>query len=213
MIQGRCEYLPTNFDSPCGAEYTDGPLKCDDTDLLSGLQSRSSNIPSFNSLIQYILDGAGDDAERNQGPYSQSDYEIIDVPNGAVAIVLSTQFRESQEGVNDAPPAKFYVYLAKLDSDENPSSTVLNPSTDYDMRSAEQPQTITTGDGCNFSQDFMGYTNDGYGFEGWGEVVLNRDDNNVITASYSTKNKYDGDDIYTTEKGTMIFGPLLENLD
>ena len=208
MIQGRCEYLPTDFDSPCGAKYTDGPLKCDDTDLLNGLRSRSSNIPSFNSLIQYILDGAGDDADRNLGP-AQPDYEIIDVPNGAVAIVLSTQFRESQDGVNDARPARFYVYLAKLDSDGNPSSTVLNPSNDYDEKPAEQPQTITTGDECNFKQDFMGYTIDEFDNKSWGEVVVNRDDNDVITASYSTKNQYGSPEIYTTEKGTIRIGPAI----
>ena len=207
-IPGRCEYMPTNFNSSCGMEWVDGPLKCSDDDLLLPLlQSRSSNLPNFNSLIQYILDGAGDGADRNK-EFQFPEYEIIDVPNGAVAIVVSTQFKESQEGVWESKPAKFYVYLDKLDSDGNPSSTFLNPSTDYDMRSAEQPQTITTGDGCNFSQDFMGYTIDEFDNESWGEVVVNRDDNNVITASYSTKNKYDGDDIlYTTEKGTGTLGP------
>jgi hypothetical protein len=210
-IPGRCEYLPTLPNSLCGAEYIDGPLKCETTELLTQLQSRSSGLPNFNSLIQYILDGAGDDDARNE-EFQFPEYEIIDVPNGAVAIVLSTKFRESQGGpppkpdVNNAPPAKFYVYLAKLDSHGNPSSTVLNPSTDNYYSSAEQPQTITTGDECNFRQDFMGYTLTEYE-ESWGEVVVNKDEDNVITASYSNKYKYGEDDIYTTtEKGTMYVG-------
>jgi hypothetical protein len=205
-IPGRCEFMPPDSSATCSRQY-ENPLGCSDENLLELLQFRSE-LPNFNSLIQYILDGAGDDAPRNQGPYQQPDYEIIDVPNGATAIVFSTTFRESQEGVNNEAPQKFYVYLAEVDIDGNPSSTVLNPSS---FSPEEQPQTVTTGG--SLCQDFMGFTDTSANTPGvktgsWGEIQVTGSltSNLGVSAKYSTKNQHSGGETHTTEKGTITFG-------
>ena len=206
-IPGRCEFMPAdNNVFTCGRQYGN-PLGCSDENLLERLQFRSE-LPNFNSLIQYILDGAGDDAQRNQGLYQQPDYEIIDVPNGTVAIVVSTTFRESQVGVNNEAPQKFYVISAGVDIDGNPTSTVLNPRSNTPE---EQPQTATTGGECSLSQDFMGFTDTSANTPGevsgyWGDVAVTRSltSNTDVSLTYSTKNDTGGN-IRTTEKGSFRY--------
>jgi len=207
-IPGRCEFMPPNVETlrTCGIQY-ENPLGCSDENLLELLQFRSE-LPNFNSLVQYILDGAGDDAPRNLGPYQQPDYEIIDVPNGTVAIVFSTTFRESQEGVNNEAPQKFYVYLAGVDSDGNPSSTVLNPSS---FSPEEQPQTVTIGGEYSLCQGFEGLTDTSANTPGeksgsWGEIQVTRGfgPDAEVSLTYSTKND-NGRNIRTTEKGSFKY--------